>query len=110
MALTATADHLTRGTWSSGSAGEARTVSSSFDRPQHPLHHRRKTDPTRQLLRFIRNRACGRGRRYLCQSRKRVEEIAGMLEGRANAMAYHARAGCQRCASSAGPLLREDGW
>ncbi len=92
MALTATADALTRQDMIERlKLEDARQFVSSFDRPNIRYTIVEKTDPTRQLLRFIETEHPGEAGIVYCQSRKRVEEIADMLAGAGlNAMAYHA--------------------
>ena len=92
MALTATADALTRQDMVERLKleGAAQFVS-SFDRPNIRYTIVEKLDATRQLLRFIQSEHAGEAGIVYCQSRKRVEEIAGTLQGAGiNAMAYHA--------------------
>ena len=92
MALTATADALTRQDMVERLKLEgAREFVSSFDRPNIRYTIVEKTDATRQLLRFIETEHAGEAGIVYCQSRKRVEEIATTLQGAGiNAMAYHA--------------------
>ena len=92
MALTATADALTRQDMVERLQleGAAQFVS-SFDRPNIRYTIVEKLDATKQLLRFIQTEHAGEAGIVYCQSRKRVEEIADMLQGAGiNAMAYHA--------------------
>ena len=92
MALTATADALTRQDMVERLKleGAAQFVS-SFDRPNIRYTIVEKLDATRQLLRFIQFEHAGEAGIVYCQSRKRVEEIADTLQGAGiNAMAYHA--------------------
>ena len=92
MALTATADALTRQDMVERLKleGAAQFVS-SFDRPNIRYTIVEKLDATKQLLRFIQNEHAGEAGIVYCQSRKRVEEIADTLQGAGiNAMAYHA--------------------
>ena len=92
MALTATADALTRQDMVERLKleGAAQFVS-SFDRPNIRYTIVEKTDATRQLLRFIQTEHVSEAGIVYCQSRKRVEEIADMLAGAGiQAMAYHA--------------------
>ena len=92
MALTATADALTRQDMVERLKleGAAQFVS-SFDRPNIRYTIVEKLDATRQLLRFIQSEHAGEAGIVYCQSRKRVEEIADTLQGAGiNAMAYHA--------------------
>ena len=92
MALTATADALTRQDMVERlNLEDAREFISSFDRPNIRYSIVEKTDPTRQLLRFIETEHAGEAGIVYCQSRKRVEEIADMLQDAGlKAMAYHA--------------------
>ena len=92
MALTATADALTRQDMVERLQLEsAAQFVSSFDRPNIRYTIVEKTDATRQLLRFIQSEHAGEAGIVYCQSRKRVEEIADMLHAAGiNAMAYHA--------------------
>ncbi len=111
MALTATADHLTRQDMIERlKLEEAREFVSSFDRPNIRYTIVEKTDATRQLLRFIQAEHEGEAGIVYCQSRKRVEEIAGMLEGAGiKAMAYHAGLDSGLRQQRQDRFLREDG-
>ena len=110
MALTATADHLTRQDMIERlKLEEARHFVSSFDRPNIRYTIVEKTDATRQLLRFIQDEHHGEAGIVYCQSRKRVEEIAGMLEGAGiKAMAYHAGLDAKLRQQRQDRFLRED--
>ncbi|MGB4116195.1 MAG: DNA helicase RecQ [Polaromonas sp.] len=92
MALTATADALTRQDMVERlQLEDAAQFVSSFDRPNIRYTIVEKLDATRQLLRFIQSEHAGEAGIVYCQSRKRVEEIADTLQGAGiNAMAYHA--------------------
>lgn len=92
VALTATADALTRQDMIERlKLDEAAQFISSFDRPNIRYTIVEKTDPTRQLLRFIEAEHAGEAGIVYCQSRKRVEEIADLLQDAGlQAMAYHA--------------------
>lgn len=92
MALTATADALTRQDMIERlKLEDARAFISSFDRPNIRYTIVEKTDATRQLLRFIESEHAGEAGIVYCQSRKRVEEIAHTLQDAGiPAMAYHA--------------------
>jgi ATP-dependent DNA helicase RecQ len=92
MALTATADALTRQDMVERLKLEgARQFVSSFDRPNIRYTIVEKTDPTRQLLRFIETEHAGEAGIVYCQSRKRVDEVAELLaDAGIPAMAYHA--------------------
>jgi ATP-dependent DNA helicase RecQ len=111
MALTATADHLTRQDMIERlKLEEAREFVSSFDRPNIRYTIVEKLDPTRQLLRFIQTEHDGEAGIVYCQSRKRVEEIAGMLEAAGiKAMAYHAGLDAKLRQQRQDRFLREDG-
>lgn len=92
MALTATADALTRQDMVERlKLEDAAQFVSSFDRPNIRYTIVEKTEATRQLLRFIQTEHANEAGIVYCQSRKRVEEVADMLQGAGiNAMAYHA--------------------
>jgi ATP-dependent DNA helicase RecQ len=92
IALTATADALTRQDMIERlKLEDARQFVSSFDRPNIRYTIVEKTDATRQLLRFIESEHAGEAGIVYCQSRKRVEEVADMLQNAGlKAMAYHA--------------------
>ncbi len=111
MALTATADALTRQDMIERLRLEdARQFVSSFDRPNIRYTIVEKTDATRQLLRFIQTEHAGEAGIVYCQSRKRVEEIAGMLESAGlKAMAYHAGLDSKLRQQRQDRFLREDG-
>jgi ATP-dependent DNA helicase RecQ len=92
MALTATADDLTRADIVERlQLEQARQFVSSFDRPNIRYTIVEKKDATSQLLRFINAEHEGDAGIVYCQSRKRVEEIAQTLctEG-IDALPYHA--------------------
>ncbi|WP_029526686.1 DNA helicase RecQ [Polaromonas glacialis] len=111
MALTATADALTRQDMVERlKLEDARHFVSSFDRPNIRYTIVEKTDATRQLLRFIQTEHHGEAGIVYCQSRKRVEEIAGMLEDAGiKAMAYHAGLDARLRQQRQDRFLREDG-
>ena len=92
MALTATADALTRQDMVERlKLEDAAHFVSSFDRPNIRYTIVEKTDATKQLLRFIQTEHANEAGIVYCQSRKRVEEIADMLASSGiTAMAYHA--------------------
>ncbi len=92
IALTATADDITRADILERlQLQDARQFISSFDRPNIQYTIVEKKEPTRQLLRFIREQHEGDAGIVYCQSRKRVEEVADLLlrEG-IDALPYHA--------------------
>ena len=92
VALTATADALTRQDMVERlDLGAARQFVSSFDRPNIRYRVVEKTEPMRQLLRFIETEHAGEAGIVYCQSRKRVEEVAEQLQAAGvSALAYHA--------------------
>ena len=91
LALTATADARTRAEIATVLSLEgAPLFVSSFDRPNLQLTVVEKTDPTRQLLRFISAHPKQSGIVYAL-SRKRVDELAAKLnESGIRALPYHA--------------------
>ena len=111
VALTATADALTRSDMIERlQLEDAQQFISSFDRPNIRYTIVEKTDATRQLLRFIQTEHHGEAGIVYCQSRKRVEEIAGMLEDAGlKAMAYHAGFEAKVRQERQDRFLREDG-
>jgi ATP-dependent DNA helicase RecQ len=111
MALTATADALTRQDMIERlKLGDAREFVSSFDRPNIRYTIVEKTDPTRQLLRFIESEHHGEAGIVYCQSRKRVEEIADTLQDAGiKAMAYHAGLDSALRQQRQDRFLREEG-
>ena len=111
MALTATADALTRQDMVERlKLEDAREFISSFDRPNIRYSIVEKTDPTRQLLRFIKTEHAGEAGIVYCQSRKRVEEIADMLQDAGlKAMAYHAGLEASVRQQRQDRFLRDDG-
>ncbi|MBI2727771.1 MAG: DNA helicase RecQ [Polaromonas sp.] len=111
MALTATADALTRQDMVERlKLEDARHFVSSFDRPNIRYTIVEKTDGTRQLLRFIESEHAGEAGIVYCQSRKRVEEIADTLQDAGiKAMAYHAGLDSALRQQRQDRFLREDG-
>ena len=111
MALTATADALTRQDMIERlKLEDAREFVSSFDRPNIRYTIVEKTDPTRQLLRFIETEHDGEAGIVYCQSRKRVEEIADTLaDAGIKALAYHAGLDAGLRQRRQDRFLREDG-
>jgi len=111
MALTATADALTRQDMVERlQLEDAAHFVSSFDRPNIRYTIVEKLDATRQLLRFIQAEHAGEAGIVYCQSRKRVEEIANTLQGAGiNAMAYHAGLDAALRQQRQDRFLRDDG-
>ena len=116
VALTATADALTREDMIERlQLQHARTFISSFDRPNIRYQLVEKKDATAQLVRFIRDEhssANGHDAGIVyCQSRRRVEEVAGMLNDAGfQAMAYHAGMDTPDRQRNQDRFLREEGW
>jgi ATP-dependent DNA helicase RecQ len=110
MALTATADALTRQDMVERlQLEDAAQFVSSFDRPNICYTIVEKLDATRQLLRFIQSEHAGEAGIVYCQSRKRVEEIADTLQGAGiHAMAYHAGLDSALRQQRQDKFLRED--
>lgn len=92
MALTATADALTREDIVERlQLHDARRFVSSFDRPNIRYRIAEKKEPSAQLVRFIGDEHEGDAGIVYCQSRKRVEETAQLLCDRGlDALPYHA--------------------
>ncbi len=111
MALTATADDLTRQDMIERlKLEDAQHFVSSFDRPNIRYTIVEKTEPTRQLLRFITIEHAGEAGIVYCQSRKRVEEIANTLAATGiTALAYHAGLDSALRQQRQDRFLREDG-
>jgi ATP-dependent DNA helicase RecQ len=111
MALTATADTLTRADILERlQLQEARQFVSSFDRPNISYTIVEKRDATQQLLRFISGEHLGDAGIVYCQSRKRVEEVANLLcdEGIA-ALPYHAGLDAKVRQANQDQFLRSEG-
>jgi len=111
MALTATADTLTRADILERlQLQEARQFVSSFDRPNISYTIVEKRDATQQLLRFISREHLGEAGIVYCQSRKRVEEVADLLcdEGIA-ALPYHAGLDNKVRQANQDQFLRDEG-
>ena len=92
VALTATADHITRADIVKRLALEgAETFVASFDRPNIRYAIGEKDEPKRQLLRFIRDEHEGEAGIVYCGTRKKVEETADWLNAEGiSALPYHA--------------------
>ncbi len=111
MALTATADDLTRADILERlQLQDARAFVSSFDRPNIRYTIVEKTDGTQQLLRFIAREHEGNAGIVYCQSRKKVESIAETLvEAGINALPYHAGLDSKLRQQHQDRFLREEG-
>jgi ATP-dependent DNA helicase RecQ len=111
MALTATADDLTRADIVERlQLEEARQFISSFDRPNIRYTIVEKKDASLQLLRFIEREHAGDAGVVYCQSRKRVEEVAQMLvDAGISALPYHAGLDASIRQANQDRFLREDG-
>ena len=111
VALTATADALTRQDMIERlQLQEAGQFVSSFDRPNIRYTIVEKTEPMKQLLRFIEGEHPGEAGIVYCQSRKRVEEVAGQLQAHGlDALAYHAGLDAGLRQQRQDRFLREDG-
>ncbi|NVO05013.1 MAG: DNA helicase RecQ [Rhodoferax sp.] len=111
MALTATADALTREDIVERlQLEDARAFVSSFDRPNIRYTIVEKRDATLQLLRFIEREHEGDAGIVYCQSRKKVEDIAQTLvDAGINALPYHAGLDHKLRQKHQDRFLREDG-
>lgn len=111
MALTATADALTRDDIIERlQLEEARAFVSSFDRPNIRYTIEEKRDGTLQLLRFIEREHEGDAGIVYCQSRRKVEDLAQTLvEAGINALPYHAGLDNKVRQMHQDRFLREDG-
>jgi len=111
IALTATADHITRADIVARLALEgAETFVASFDRPNIRYGIVEKDEPRRQLLRFIHDEHDGEAGIVYCGTRKKVEETADALntEGIA-ALPYHAGLDAGMRQRHQDRFLREEG-
>ncbi len=112
VALTATADAPTRREIVERLALQgARQFVSSFDRPNIRYRISENSGNAREaLLRFIRNEHDGEAGIVYCLSRKRVEEVAGWLEGKGlQALPYHAGLPAETRQRNQQRFLREEG-
>ncbi len=111
MALTATADDITRADIVERlQLGDARQFISSFDRPNIRYTIVEKKEATAQLLRFIEREHEGDAGIVYCQTRKRVEEIAATLsEQGIRALPYHAGLDPEVRQANQDRFLREEG-
>ncbi len=111
MALTATADALTRDDILERLQLEsARAFVSSFDRPNIRYTIVEKRDSTLQLLRFIEREHPGDAGIVYCQSRRKVEDMAQTLvDAGINALPYHAGLDNKVRQTHQDRFLREEG-
>jgi len=111
MALTATADDLTREDILERLQLEnARAFVSSFDRPNIRYTIVEKKDSTLQLLRFIEREHEGEAGIVYCQSRRKVEDMAQTLvDAGIKAMPYHAGLDTKVRQTNQDRFLREEG-
>jgi ATP-dependent DNA helicase RecQ len=88
----------------------ARHFVSSFDRPNIQYRIETKTDPRRQLVRFIRSQPEGSAGIVYALSRKSVEQTAEFLSGQGiDALPYHAGLPTETRSANQARFLREDG-
>ena len=111
VALTATADHLTRtDILRHLKLDQAKQFISSFDRPNIYYRIVEKDNPRQQLLDFIRAEYENDAGIVYCLSRKRVEETAQFLNSNGmSALPYHAGMSNADRARNQARFLREDG-
>jgi ATP-dependent DNA helicase RecQ len=111
MALTATADALTREDIVERlQLEEARQFVSSFDRPNIRYTIVEKKDATTQLLRFIEREHEGDAGIVYCQSRRKVEDVAQTLcDAGLTALPYHAGLDAAVRQANQDRFLREEG-
>ncbi len=111
IALTATADELTRADIREGlQLQDARLFISSFDRPNIRYRIEEKKEPLAQLARFIEREHAGEAGVVYCQSRRRVEDTAVALQDAGiNALPYHAGMPAEVRQRHQDRFLREDG-
>jgi ATP-dependent DNA helicase RecQ len=111
MALTATADDLTRADILERlQLEDARAFVSSFDRPNIRYTIVEKKDSTQQLLRFIEREHEGEAGIVYCQSRKKVEDMAQTLvDSGVKALPYHAGLDQKVRQTNQDRFLREEG-
>jgi ATP-dependent DNA helicase RecQ len=111
MALTATADDLTRADIIERlQLQDARAFVSSFDRPNIRYTIVEKKDSTLQLLRFIEREHPGDAGIVYCQSRRKVEDMAQTLvDAGIQALPYHAGLDSKVRQRHQDRFLREEG-
>jgi ATP-dependent DNA helicase RecQ len=110
IALTATADHMTRAEIAQRlQLEDARQFVSSFDRPNIRYSIVEKTNGRKQLLEFITTEHAGDCGIVYCLSRKKVEETAELLnENGIRALPYHAGMEHPKRAANQARFLREE--
>jgi ATP-dependent DNA helicase RecQ len=111
MALTATADDLTReDILERLQLQDARAFVSSFDRPNIRYTIVEKRDSSAQLLRFIEREHSGEAGIVYCQSRRKVEDTAqNLVDAGVRALPYHAGLDSAVRQAHQDRFLREDG-
>jgi ATP-dependent DNA helicase RecQ len=111
IALTATADELTRGEIIARlKLGEARVFISSFDRPNIRYTIVPKNSARDEMLRFIEAEHPGEAGIVYCLSRKKVDETAQWLSAHGlTALPYHAGLDSQTRARHQERFVNEDG-
>jgi len=111
MALTATADALTReDILERLQLQDAQAFVSSFDRPNIRYTIVEKRDGTQQLLRFIEGEHEGEAGIVYCQSRRKVEDVAqSLVHAGVDALPYHAGLDPRVRQRNQDRFLREDG-
>jgi len=111
IALTATADDVTRGEIIANlQLDEARVFISSFDRPNIRYRIVEKSNARAQLLAFLDAEHEGDAGVVYCLSRRKVEETAAFLCGEGlRALAYHAGMAHEDRAKNQEAFLNEDG-
>jgi ATP-dependent DNA helicase RecQ len=111
MALTATADALTReDILERLQLQDARAFVSSFDRPNIRYTIVEKRDSSAQLLRFIEREHSGEAGIVYCQSRRKVEDTAqNLVDAGVRALPYHAGLEGTVRQTHQDRFLREDG-
>jgi ATP-dependent DNA helicase RecQ len=110
IALTATADHMTRAEIAHRlQLEDARQFVSSFDRPNIRYSIVEKSNGRKQLLDFITTEHTGESGIVYCLSRKKVEETAEFLnENGIRALPYHAGMDHAKRAANQSRFLREE--
>jgi ATP-dependent DNA helicase RecQ len=110
VALTATADHLTRQEIIEKlSLQDARVFVSSFDRPNIQYSIVEKTEPRKQLLQFLRKHHEGDAGVVYCLSRSKVDMTAAFLQEEGfDALPYHAGLDTEVRSKNQARFLRDD--